>query len=103
MLLANLDFLLAGEQGHFAHLVHVHPDRIVQNFQPRVFFLLGLSGFGAFDFRLVDDFDVQTAELRIKLIQIFGRETFRQDVIDVVVSDVAIFMGQVEKRLNRFS
>ena len=35
--LANLDFLFAGEQGHLAHLIHVHPNRIIQHFQPAVF------------------------------------------------------------------
>ena len=34
--LANLDLLFAREQRHLAHLVHVHPHRVVQNFQPRV-------------------------------------------------------------------
>ena len=58
--LADLDFLFAGEQRHFAHLVHVHPHRVVQNFQPGIFFLFRFGGFGALDLGLVHDFDVQS-------------------------------------------
>ena len=94
--LANLDFLFAGEQGHFAHLVHVHPNRIIQNLQPGIFFFLRFGRLGALDFRLVDNFDIQAAQLRIKLIQIFRREAFGQNVIDIVVSDVAILLGQMQ-------
>ncbi len=32
-LLADLDFLFAGEQGNLAHLVHVHANRVIQNFE----------------------------------------------------------------------
>ena len=33
---ADLDFLFAREQGNLAHLVHIHANRVVQNFQARI-------------------------------------------------------------------
>jgi hypothetical protein len=77
---ANLDFLFAREQGHLAHLVHIHPDRVVQNFQARVlisFFLLRLFGllgaFGALGLGLIhDDFHVQAAQFGQQNVEVVG-------------------------------
>ena len=38
--LGNFDFLLAGEQRDLAHLLEVHPDRIVEDVELRVGLLL---------------------------------------------------------------
>ena len=98
---ANLDFLFAREQRHFAHLVHVHPDRVVENFKARVlirlFLLLRLFGmlgaFGALGFGLIhDDFNVKTAQFGKQCIQIVGTQIFRQNIVDVIVSDVAVLL-----------
>jgi hypothetical protein len=80
-LFADLDFLLARQQGNLAHLVHVHPHRVIQNFQPGLLvhlFRLGLfrlgalGALGALDLGLVhDDFHVQIAQLGQQRIQFF--------------------------------
>ena len=104
--LADLDFLFAREQRHLAHLVHVHPHRVVQNFQAGVLvrFLL-LRRFrlpGALGLGLVhDDFHVETAQLGQQRVQILRAEVVRQHVVDVVVGDVAVLLGQVQQRLDR--
>ena len=104
--LANFDFLFAREQRDLAHLVHIHADRVVENFQTRVLvrFLL-LRGFGlpgAFGLGLVhDDFHVETAQFGQQRVQILRTEIVRQNVIDVVVSDVAVLLREVEQRLDR--
>ncbi len=76
---ADLHFLFAREQRHLAHLVHIHPHRVVQNLQPRVilgFFRLRLfrtfGPFGAFGFSLIhDDFHVEAAELGQQRVEVF--------------------------------
>jgi hypothetical protein len=44
--LANLDFLLAGQQRDFAHLAQIHLHRVVQNIQAAFFFLFHRFGCG---------------------------------------------------------
>ena len=51
---------------------------------------------------MVNDLDVQTAQLGIKLVQILRRQTLGKHIIDIVVSDVTVFVSQVQQRLNRF-
>ncbi len=106
--LANLDFLFPREQGHLAHLVHIHPDRIVENFQARVLVLLRrlcrLGRLGrAFGLGLVhDDFHVETPQLGQQRIKVFGTEIIvRQNVIDVIVGDVAVLLREMQERLDR--
>ena len=101
--LADLDFLLAGEQRHLAHLVHVHPHRVVQDLQPGVFLFFRFRRLGALDFGVVNDLDVEVAQLGIELIQILRRQTVGQDVVDVVVGDVAVLVRQVQQRLDGLS
>ena len=57
--------------------------------------------FGALNFSMVDNFNVQPAELGIKLVQVFRRHPFRQDVVDVIIGDVPMLLGQMQQRLNR--
>ena len=94
---ADFDFLLPGEQRHLAHLVHVHPHRIVQDFQPRIFLFLGFRRFCPFDFRMVHDFDVEIAQFCVEFIEVLGCQAVRQHVINIVVSDMTVLLGQMEQ------
>jgi len=68
--LTNLDFLLPGEQWDLAHLVHVHPHRVVQNLQSAVLFLLRFGRLSPLYFRVIHYLDVEIAQLRVKLVQV---------------------------------
>ncbi len=48
---------------------------------------------------MVHDLDIQVAELGVKLVQILRRQTVRQDIVDIVVSDMAVFVGQCSRVL----
>ena len=102
--LANLHFLLPRKQRDLAHLVHVHPDRIVQNFQACVLVLLflrlrRLRLFGALGLGLIhDDFHVKTPQLGQQRVQILRTEIVRQHVVDVVIGDVAVLLRQMQQR-----
>ena len=100
--LADLDFLLAGEKGDLAHLVHVHPDGIIKDFEPAVLFLFRFSRFGSLDLSMVHNLHVEVAELGIEIVQILRREALWENVVDVVVGDVAVLLRQVQQRLDRF-
>ena len=66
----DLHLLFARQQRHLAHLLEIHPDRIVQDVQPRLLvFLFRLGLLDAVHLRLVDDFDLQVAELDVDLVQ----------------------------------
>ena len=63
---------------------------------------LGRLALGAFGLGLVhDDFHVQTPQLGQQRVQVFGAEIVRQNVIDVVVSDVAVLLREMQQRLDR--
>ena len=104
---ADLDFLFAREQRNLAHLVHIHANRIVENFQARIildlFRLLGLlAAVGALGLGLVhDDFHVEAAQLAQQRVEIVGAQIIRQNVVDVVVSDVAVLLAEMHQRLDR--
>ena len=107
--LANLDFLFAREQRNLAHLVHVHANRVVENFEPRVlvcFLLLRVRAagcVGAFGLGLIhDDFHVETAQFGQQRVKIFRAEIVRQNIVDVIVSDVAVLLREVEQRFDCF-
>ena len=68
--LGNLHFLLAGQQRHLAHLLEIHPHRIVEDVELR-FRLFFLFFFGVFlavlvtiDLGRFDDVDLQSAQAR---------------------------------------
>ena len=98
--LADLDLLLPGEQRHLAHLVHVHPHRVVQHFQPAILLFLRLRRLGPLHLGVVHDLDVEIAQFRVKLVQVLRRQAVGQDVVDIVVGDVAVLVGQVEQGLD---
>ena len=78
--LGNLHLLFAGEQRDLAHLLEIHPHRIIQDIQLHfrlLFFLLlldvFLSIFEAIDFRGFDDVDLHPAkpgQNKIELVRI---------------------------------
>jgi len=94
--LGNLDFLFAREQGHLAHLLEIHPNRVVQNVQPAlVLFLLRLRLFDVIHLRLVHDLHLEVAKLDIDLIQLLRRDhRVRQRVVDVVVGQVPLLLRE---------
>ncbi len=69
--LGDFDLLLAGEQGHLAHLLEVHAHRVVQDVQ--ACFLVLFVRFGLLDpvhLRLVNDLDFQVAQLAVEIVQV---------------------------------
>ena len=67
-----------------------------------VFLFFGLSRFGTLNFDVVNDLDVEGAELGIKLVEIFWCEALGEDIIDIIVSDMAMLMGQMHQSLDSF-
>ena len=103
--LGNLDFLFAREQRDLAHLLEIHADRIVEDIRRPSFLplprLLGLLD--AIDFGLVDDLDLEIAELDVDLIEIVGSDdVIRQSIVDIVVGEVALFLGEADEFLDFF-
>ena len=100
--LGNLDLLLARQQRHLAHLLEIHPHRIVQDVQPAL--LLLLLRFRLLDpvhLGLVHDLDLQVAQLDIDLVQVLGQDgRVRQRVVDVVVGQVALLLGEPDQLLD---
>src|SRR2546423_803190 len=101
--LANLDFLLACEQRDLAHLVHVHPDRVIEDFQARIFLFFRFGGLGALDFGVINDFNIGITQLGIKLVQVIRGEAIRQHVIDIVVGDVSMLLVEVQQGFDRLA
>ena len=61
-----------------------------------------LAAFGAFGLGLVhDDFHVKAAQLAQQRVQIVGAQIVRQNVVDVIVGDVAVFLAEMHERLDR--
>ena len=100
--LANLHLLLAREQGHLAHLVHVHPNRVVQGIESAVFLLLRFRGFGLLDLGVGYNLDVEVAELGVELVQVIRRHAIRQKVIDIVVGKITLLAGHLEQSFDGF-
>ena len=66
--LGNLHLLLAGEQGNLAHLLEIHPHRVIKDVEFRLGFFLFLFGvvglfpvLHAIHLRRLDDFDLHAA------------------------------------------
>ena len=97
----NLHLLLARQQRHLAHFLEIHADWIVQNVEPHLLvFVFRLGLFDAVHFRLVDDLDLQVAELEVDLVQFLRPdEALGQRVVDVAVGEVALHLGQADQFL----
>ena len=100
--LGDFDLLLARQQRDLAHLLEVHPHRVIQNVQtPLVFVFLRLRLLDAVHFGLVNDLDLQDAQLAVKIVQFLGRnDRVGQGVVDVGVSQVALLLGQADQFLD---
>jgi hypothetical protein len=98
----DLDFLFAGEERDLPHLLKVHPDRVIEDIEAGfVFLLLGFGLADAIDLGLVNDFDVESAEFAVDFVQfVGGDEGIGQGVVDVGVSQVALFLGQPDEFLD---
>ena len=103
--LADLDFLLACEEGDFAHLAEVHLDGVVKDVEAAfVFFLRFGLGFGAFEVWGFNNFDLEAAQFGVNGVEEFGCDKLvGQSVVDVVVSEVALFLCQTEEVLDLLS
>ena len=105
----DLDFALAREQRHGAHLAQVHADRIV-GLVERARREIELELFGAFGRAVdrlvvphvllvgVDDFDAGAAEGVEQVVELVGRgDLRRQQLVHLVVQQVALFLADVDE------
>ena len=102
--LGDLDFALAGEQGHGAHLAEVHADRVVRLVE-RAGRQIELELLGTFARPVeqlvvavgllgVDDFDAGAAERAEQVVQLVRRrDVGGQQLVDLVVEQVALFLA----------
>ena len=102
--LGNLHFLLARQQRHLAHLLEIHPDRVIENIELRfrLFFFLFLGVFlavlvtvhlGGFD--NVDLHPPKPRQDRIELIRIGDLD--RQRFVQVVEGEIALFFRELDQ------
>jgi len=98
----NLHFLLAGEQGDLAHLLEVHPDRVVQNVVLRGTRLLLLRLLHpllvVLDLVGLEDLDLEVLQDRedvIDLLLVLDR--LGQRLVDVVERQVALLLGKPDQ------
>ncbi len=105
----DLDFALAREQRHRAHLAQVHADRIV-GLVERARREIELELFGAFGRPVdrllvaqvllvrVDDLDAGAAERVEQIVELVGGgDLRRQQLVDLVVQQVALFLADVDE------
>ncbi len=99
---ANRHFLLAGEQGHLAHLAQIHLHRVVQNIQAAFLLLLHrFHRFGPLQIGRLHDFHLEAPQFGINRVQHFRRHHLvGQGVVDVVVSQVTLVLRDAQKVLD---
>ena len=112
--LGDLDFALAAEQRHRAHLAQIHAHRIagladhvavdvaVDLFLFFFFFGKLVAGTAERDPLVgVDDFDVHFAEDRHDIVDLVRRDHLGwQHIVDVVVGQIALLLAQVDELLD---
>jgi hypothetical protein len=107
----NLDFLLAGEQRDLAHLLEIHADRVVEDVE----FLVGLEVLVvaavvvallvlvAVHLGGVDDVELHVAEPLHDGLDVVGiDEVVGQDLVDVVVGQVVLLLGELDQFADFF-
>ncbi len=58
----------------------------------------------AIDLGLIDDFDLKIAELDVNVIQIFRSDNMiGESLVDIVVSEVALLLGETDEFLDFFA
>ena len=97
-----LHLLLAREQGHFAHLVHIHPNGVVQGIELAVFLQLRLLGFGLLGLGVGYNLDAKVTELDIERVQVIRRHAIRQKLIDIVVGKIILLASHLEQSFDGF-
>ena len=109
--LGNFDFLLAGEQRHLAHLLEVHPDRVVEDVELGVGlllvgkFLLGAGGglLVTVDLGGVDDVDLEVAQEHDDRLEFLGIvDALGNRLVEVVPGEVALVLGQLDQIAQPF-
>ena len=101
--LGNLHFLLARQQRHRAHLLQIHPHRIVEDVELRLgFFLLFvrvlLPVLEAVDLGGLDNVDLEFAQPLQDEIELFRvGQLRRQRLVQVVESEVALFLRELDQ------
>ncbi len=98
--LEDLDFLLACEQGHPAHLLQIHLNRVVEHVVLAVPLWFRFLGFGLLNLGLGSNPYAQVLQPRIERVQIIGRDALRQQLVDVVVGKLALLARQVQQTLD---
>ena len=106
--LGNLHFLLAGQQRHLAHLLEIHPHRVVENIELRfgllfLFLFLGifLAVLVTIDLGRFDDVDLhpaQPGQNGVELIRV--GDALGQRLVQVVEREIALFLRQLDQLAN---
>ena len=100
--LGDLDLLLAGQQRHLAHLLEVHPHRVVEDVVLRGarFLLLGLllALLVAVDLLRIEDVDLEVLEDGDDVLDVLRVvDALRQGLVDVVEGQVALFLREPDE------
>ncbi len=97
--LGDIHLLLARQQWDLAHLPEIHPDRVVQDIEPRLLvFFFRVTLFDAVHFRLIHDIDLQAAQLDVNLVEFLRPgEVVRQRVGYVAVGEVPLLVGEADQ------
>ncbi len=100
----NLNFLLPVQQRHLAHLLQIHPHRVVQNVQPRLFVLLLRFGYlDSVHLSLIHNFHFEVSKLNDDLIHLLRTcGPLCQAIVDVVVREVTLFLRQSQQLPDLF-
>ena len=105
--LGNLDFLFPGQERDLAHLLEIHPDRVIQNIKLRlgllflVVFALFFAVLVAIDLRRFDNVDLHPTEPGqdcVELIRV--ADVGRERLVEIVESEVALLFRQLYQLAN---
>ncbi len=80
-------------------MLEVHAHGIIENIEPGfVLFLFNFWLFHPVHLGLIDDFDLQAAELDINLVEIFRTDNaIRQRIVDVGVGQITLLLSETNK------
>ena len=97
--LADFHLLLPGQQRHLAHLPQIHPHGVIQNIEPaRLIVFAQVRRSAPVHLRRINNVNLEVAEFGQHLIQVFGgHDVVGQGIVDVVVGQVALFLGLAQQ------